>query len=79
MTVLLARSGTGLSTGLAIAADAGRGLSCEHLIVFGEAEHHLPGQVIVHLFGQDTRLFGSVAPVLRIVEVRSVGHDALLP
>jgi hypothetical protein len=44
------------------------------LIIAGNAKHHLARDRVVHLLRQDTRSFGTVAPVLEVIEyVR--GHD----
>src|SRR5262249_49870464 len=60
-------------TGLGATARTRLGSSCECFVVLCDPDHHLPGQIIVHLFSQDAGFFGSVSPVLGIVEMWSIG------
>jgi len=50
---------------------------CQAIIVIGNPKHHLSGLFIVHLLGQNPRLFGALVPMRGIVDV-GCGHQGSL-
>src|SRR6516165_11109976 len=47
----------------------------EFVVIVRDPEHYLPGRLIIHLLGQDTRFLGSLLPVFGVVEMRGIGHS----
>src|SRR6516165_5846469 len=46
------------------------------VVIVGDPEHRLLLSFVAHLLGQDAAFFGSLAPMIWVIEVRRNGHGA---
>ena len=54
------------------------GAARQFLVIIDDPQHHFLGLFVGHLFGMDTRLLGTLAPVFRIID-GDFGHGCKLP
>ena len=48
------------------------------IVILRDPEHHPLGRFVTHLLGQDAGFFGSLAPMLWVVEMRAMGMERAL-
>ena len=65
---------TRLSAPPRLADNAHRGSDGKLVIIVRDPQHHLLGRFVNHLLSQDAGFFGSLAPMLWVVEMRANGH-----
>jgi hypothetical protein len=46
------------------------------VVIVRDPEHRLLGRFVAHPLGQDAGFFGSMAPMVWVIEMRSIGHGA---
>jgi len=58
--------------------EARRRSSSKLIVIVRDPEHRLLGPFVAHLLGQDAGFFGSLAPMLWVVEMRAMGMERAL-
>ena len=49
------------------------------VVIVRDPEHRLLGRFVAHPLGQDAGFFGSMAPMVWVIEMRSIGHGTQTP